>query len=128
MKFDQLIEYNMRNIFLAKSYNTCGGETFPRSFSKKSKFSMSLDQCSKVLHSFFIVCLVEDYWNILKLSYKPLAFTSPKAFQKNKKRSVTSFSASFFARFLKKNISLVILFHVTKFHFMVVFTWWDIGQ
>ena len=26
MKFDQLIEYNMRNIFLEKSYRKCGGE------------------------------------------------------------------------------------------------------
>ena len=27
MKFGQLIEYNMRNIFLQKSYTKCGGET-----------------------------------------------------------------------------------------------------
>ena len=27
MKFGQLIEYNMRNIFLEKSYTKCGGET-----------------------------------------------------------------------------------------------------
>ena len=26
MKFGQLIEYNMRNIFLEKSYTKCGGE------------------------------------------------------------------------------------------------------
>ena len=30
MKIGQLIEYNMRNIFLQKSYETCGGETIPR--------------------------------------------------------------------------------------------------
>ena len=35
MKFDQLIDYNMRNIFLEKSYTKCGEETIPRSFSKK---------------------------------------------------------------------------------------------
>ena len=34
MKFDQLIEYNMRNIFLEKSYTKCGGKTIPRPFSK----------------------------------------------------------------------------------------------
>ena len=28
MKFGQLIEYNMRNIFGEKSYSKCGGETF----------------------------------------------------------------------------------------------------
>ena len=27
MKFDQLVEYNMRNIFVEKSYTKCAGET-----------------------------------------------------------------------------------------------------
>ena len=44
MKFGQLIEYNMRNIFVEKSYSKCGGETIPRPLSKKSKLSISLDQ------------------------------------------------------------------------------------
>ena len=44
MKFGQLIEYNMRNIFLQKSCTKCGGETIPRPFSKKLKLSISLDQ------------------------------------------------------------------------------------
>ena len=44
MKFGQLIEYDMRNTFLEKSYAKCGGETIPRPFSKKSKLSISLDQ------------------------------------------------------------------------------------
>ena len=44
MKFGQLIEYNMRNIFVEKSYTKCGEETFPRSLSKKSKLNISLDQ------------------------------------------------------------------------------------
>ena len=30
MKFGQLIEYNMRNIYLEKSYTKYGGETIPR--------------------------------------------------------------------------------------------------
>ena len=30
MKFDQLIEYNMRNILLEKSYKKCGGENNTR--------------------------------------------------------------------------------------------------
>ena len=29
MKFDQLIAYNMKNIFLERSYIKCGGETIP---------------------------------------------------------------------------------------------------
>ena len=44
MKFGKLIENNMRNIFLEKPYTKCGGETTPRPFSKKSKFSLSLVQ------------------------------------------------------------------------------------
>ena len=44
VKFGQLIENNMRNISVEKSYTKCGGETIPRPFSKKSKLSLSLDQ------------------------------------------------------------------------------------
>ena len=44
IKFGQLIGYNMRNIFLEKSYGKRVGETIPRTFSKKSKLSVSLDQ------------------------------------------------------------------------------------
>ena len=36
IKFGQLIEYNMRNIFLVKLYTKYGKETIPRPFSKKS--------------------------------------------------------------------------------------------
>ena len=50
MKFGQLIKYNLRNIFLEKLYTKCGGETIPRPFFKKSKWSLSLDQYSKVLY------------------------------------------------------------------------------
>ena len=55
MKFGQLIEHNMRNIFVEKSYTECGGETIPRSFSKKSKLSISLDQWSEVLYRLFLL-------------------------------------------------------------------------
>ena len=34
MKFGQLIEHNMRNIFLEKSYTEFGGESSPRPFLK----------------------------------------------------------------------------------------------
>ena len=34
MKFGQLIDCNIRNIFLEKSYTKCGGETSPRPFLK----------------------------------------------------------------------------------------------
>ena len=35
MKFGQLIEYNMRNIFGEKSYSKCAGKTIPRPLSRK---------------------------------------------------------------------------------------------
>ena len=44
VKFGQLIEYNMRDIFLEKLYTKYGGETIPRLFSKNPKLSISLDQ------------------------------------------------------------------------------------
>ena len=50
----------------------------------------------------FIVCLIEGYRNILKLSCRLLAFTSYKALLKNKNRSGTSIPAPFSASFLKK--------------------------
>ena len=44
MEFGQLIECNMRNIFLEESNKKCDGETSPRSFSETLKLSISLDQ------------------------------------------------------------------------------------
>ena len=44
MKFGQLIEHNMKNIFAEKSYSKNAGETIPRPLFKKSKLSISLDQ------------------------------------------------------------------------------------
>ena len=43
MKFGQLIEYNMRNIFFEKSYTKCGENTISRPFSKMPKLNISLD-------------------------------------------------------------------------------------
>ena len=56
MRFGQLLEYNMKNSFLKKSYRKCGGETISRHFSKKSKLRISPDQYPKVLYSLFLLC------------------------------------------------------------------------
>ena len=60
IKFGQLIEYNMRNIFLEKSYTECGKETSPRPFSERLRLSISLDGllllCAKLR-------TIEIYWN-----------------------------------------------------------------
>ena len=42
MKFGELTEYNIKNIFLEKSYVKCS-EASPRLFRKKSK--LSIQQC-----------------------------------------------------------------------------------
>ena len=62
MRFGQLTEYNMRNIFLEKSYTSCGRKTIPRLSSKKPNLSISLDQQSKVLCNLYfleIACQVQ---------------------------------------------------------------------
>ena len=56
MKFGQLIEYNMRNIFLQKSYGKCGVKVSPRPFYKKQ---ISADRWVNSLKSYticFSVC------------------------------------------------------------------------
>ena len=87
MKFGQLIEHNMINIFFEKLSTKCTGDAIPRPLCKKSKLNISLDQQSKI----FIAYKVKDYQNILKLICRALAFTTYKAFLKNKKRPGTSF-------------------------------------
>ena len=44
IKFGQLIEYNMRNIFIEKSSTKCAGETIPRPLFQNSKLRISLDE------------------------------------------------------------------------------------
>ena len=44
MKFGQLIECNMKNVFLEKSCTKCSGETSARPFSGKLKLNISLNQ------------------------------------------------------------------------------------
>ena len=88
MKFGHLIKYDMRNIFLEKSYTKSGGETSPRHFSK-SKLSISLWINSQKFHAVcFIVCRVEGYRNILKLSSRPLAFDLIFSFLKKAKKGL----------------------------------------
>ena len=44
MKIGQLVEDNMNNIFLEKSFTECGGKTSPRPFPEKSILNISLKQ------------------------------------------------------------------------------------
>ena len=53
-KFGQLLEYNIRNIFLEISSTKYGGEPIPSSFSQRSKLSISLDQSLHKKWSFLL--------------------------------------------------------------------------
>ena len=107
IKIDQLIEFNMRNLFLEKSYKKCGGQTYSRYFSKESKFKISQNQNFEISYSFLFLCIrFEDYQNILRLRCWPLAFTSYKTFKKTK-RGLELVSLRHFLHDFWKNISTV---------------------
>ena len=55
MKSGKLIEYNMRNNFVEKSYLKCSGETTPRPLSEIQKLNIYLDQQCKVQNSLFLL-------------------------------------------------------------------------
>ena len=55
MKVSQLIEYNMTNASVGKSYTKCAGKTISWTLPKISKLSKSLDQKCKVLNSLFLL-------------------------------------------------------------------------
>ena len=91
----------MRNIFLEKLLQNVLEKLFPDSFLKEQNWELILWINSlKFYHFVFIVCQVESYRNILKLSCRLLAFTSFKG-------PGTSLPASFSILFLKGNTCLV---------------------
>ena len=63
----------------------------------------------------FIVCQVEGYQNVLKLSSRQLAFASYKVFLKNKNGSWTSLPASFLHDFQRKVFILLYSFNRPNF-------------
>ena len=71
-------------------------------------------------------------WRAIKLCWNEAAdhllLPHIKFFLRNKKRSGTSLPVYFSGWFLKKSIYLVILYYFTKFHCLVVFISWGIGQ
>ena len=115
MKFGQLIEENMRNIFLEKSYRKCGRELFAGPFLKNLNWAYLWFNILK-LYIFCFNCLPS--WGLSKVietKLQTICFYFIWSFLKNKKRSGTSLSASFSAWFLQKNISVVIFYCLTKF-------------
>ena len=102
----------MRKFFLEKLYAKWGGP-----FHKKLKLSISLDQQCEMLNRLILLFFK---WKYVKT--KVLTLVPSLLLLKNKKRLGTSLSASFSAWFLKKNISQVIFYQLTKSDFLVAFT------
>ena len=78
-KFGQLIEYNMRNITLEKYIHkkTNLEKTIHRPYSKK--INIVYISGSIFYSLFFVVCQVDGYEKMLKLSCRTLGFISYKA-------------------------------------------------
>ena len=96
MKFCQLINYNIRIIFIEKSYTQYDGEISTRPFSEKLNLSISLDQQSKVLYSLFN-CMPS--WGLLKYIETKLQITCLYLilrFFKKTKRSLELVSLPYF--------------------------------
>ena len=53
MKFSQLTEYNMKNIFLEKSYTRFGGETISRFCSKTLKLNLWINSLEVYIFCFY---------------------------------------------------------------------------
>ena len=103
MIFSQLIDYNMENIFLEKSCTNVMKKLFPDSFLKNQNWT-------SFTQFVFVVCQVEGYQNILKLSCRLLAFTShTKLFRKVKRDLELIFLAHFLHDFNEKYISCYII-------------------
>ena len=82
-KFGQLIEYNVRNIFLEKWYVKYGKKVVPDFFSKiKFEHTSGPTVCVfTILYSLYSLYVqIGNYQNILNLKCWPLGFTSQKAF------------------------------------------------
>ena len=89
---------------------------------KNQKWAYLWINSLKFLQFFLMVCEVEDYRNILKLSCRPLAFASYETSLK------ISLPTLFSAWFLKKDIFLAIFYYLTKSHCLVALSSWDFGE
>ena len=65
MKFDQLVEYKMRNIFLEKSYTKSVREPIPRLFYEKSKLNISLVCLSRVLSKYIKTKILTTWFYLI---------------------------------------------------------------
>ena len=76
----------------------------------------------------FIVCRVEGYQNILKLSCRRLGFTSYKTFLKNKKEVWNQSPCLDFCMIFDEEYFSCYILLTEQFHCLVAFTSRDIGE
>ena len=69
MKFGQLVEYNIRNIFLEQSYTKCGEKTIRRPFLKNQNWEYLWNNSLK----FYTICFcrVASSWLSEYIEVKP---------------------------------------------------------
>ena len=99
-------------------------------------YSQTLFWRKKIEHKSFIqfVFLHAKLRNIRKLSYRPLAVTLYLAFsflkkqKTNKDLELVSLPHYLYNFWKKKYIYPLIFYSLTKFHCLITFTSWDIGQ
>ena len=135
MTFGQLIEYNMRSIFIENHSKNVMKKLAPDRFIKNRNWAY-LWINSLMFYKFVIIIYhVDGYQNILKLSCRPIGITSYKACFFKKKRCETSLHTSFSAYFfLKKYLSCYNLLNVwtsfsgciceTLSNMSIVFVWY----
>ena len=100
MKFDQLIDYNMRNTFLEKSYIKCGKKLVPDLFIKNQNGAyLSASTTWIVIKFVFIICLSWGLPRYIK--------TKVPNFFKNTKRSGTTLPILLFAWLVKKTFLML---------------------
>ena len=84
-QFDQLIEYNMKDVFLQNSYAKRGRQTSPKIFPRNKNRAYLWISSLKFYAVCFILCPIQGLPNILKLKCWPLAFSSFKVFFRKQK-------------------------------------------
>ena len=114
-QFDQLTEYNMKDVFLQNSYAKRGRQTSPKIFPRNKNRTYLWISSLKLYAVCFIRYPIQGLPNILKIKCWSFAFSSCEAFSENKMRSGTSLPASFLAWFFNKIVSLVIFFNWSNF-------------
>ena len=109
MKFGQLMNIAWEQFFLKNHIQNIEEKLFPDLFLKRQYWSYLWINNLGSAASFYCMSSWGIHRYALKLSCRPPAFTSYKAFSRNKKRSGTSIIASFSAWFSKKSNFVIIL-------------------